>query len=1248
MFKGKFSSKHSVLVNSATQNIGARFRVSVSPRWCLAVPFILTLGLFSLLYLSLPTSMSGRAAVAGTISGEIITHTTWLAAESPYVVTGDVTVNPGIRLEIEPGVNVAFDGNYAIHVLGTLIAIGTESQPIRFTSNQASPAAGDWAMLDFRTEGEYGVMEHTIVEYGGNSARYGVGCPSAALCVSIPTFTLNESTVQHNASRGVVLVQSNADITNNTFDDNESEAILMHACNHNIGGCRPTIASNTISNHQRAILRQGAFDPILLNNTATSNDINGIVMQQNASFAGDNHWYADDLPYVVQWSVTVGHPQEHASLTIEPGTVVKFAPATSLTFAYSATVTATGTADQPITFTSLRDDSLGGDTNNDGGATTPSPGDWHLVATSGAGVTASFEHAVFHYGGGWAATGAILGVDIDSTATIRSCEVSHSARHGIFVWRGAHARIEGNVIQNNAMSGIEVSTVGDVLIDSNRILDNTENGIYVYEGHPRVQNNFFQGNAIAVKVNCNPKSGRDCAPVISPHNRFVDSGQEAIRNLAPRDLCVDALENWWGDETGPQDTSSESDACGLVDNPGAGAPVSDGVDYSIWEGGMARPMIAQPGCGTTALSQPTFFGRSLAGSTVSFYDGDTLLGQTTADSDHTFTWTPTEALTDGEHTITAQGTLGDETSLPSQELPLTVDSTLFFDPVGVRISYDFHGEIYSQGMLDETGCASPYGDLNNPLWMRPGTMMTVTVPFRMPVETTSTLAIPHLYTPPHQKDTSTSDYIQQGDEILVTFVNESDETITHLRYSAVKKGIGPDQDMPYTKSIKLKYAIGPKETLTQLLPVGGYDKINFLLESNPGVSYGCLDNWKPDLNRDIEILTDTVHTVDIVNNTGRYIRKFYIVSDYTFHQQTSGGSYVSPSEPLLNSDTLTFSLPRARVDDNYWVVMEDAQDRIHFRRGYWPIEDEEKIFVTFDPSKPGSELTLRNDTGDDIWYLYLYRHNKDVDPFNPNDYVKQGLELGAFFRDLNRIEGPIINKDGDLKIFLEPSDADHRYSLVALDKDGKYLSSRKNFWIEVKNPTFRRLVKECKPPGKLQWCPLDPGKIPEDIIEKYFKRVPQPELESSEGVPDLVSFSASIEVKPGKILLVTCEDGKTEKDTQAGEVLIDPDGYVYDAAQGIEVVIQGATVTCDMYDEDYQAWERWPAELYESQINPQVTGSDGYYAFFVPPGLYQVKATAFGYDPHTSPDIRVIDEVVHYNIPMTGGGGALLLPFVVR
>jgi hypothetical protein len=87
-----------------------------------------------------------------------------------------------------------------------------------------------------------------------------------------------------------------------------------------------------------------------------------------------------------------------------------------------------------------------------------------------------------------------------------------------------------------------------------------------------------------------------------------------------------------------------------------------------------------------------------------------------------------------------------------------------------------------------------------------------------------------------------------------------------------------------------------------------------------------------------------------------------------------------------------------------------------------------------------------------------------------------------------------------------------------------------------------------------------------------------------------------------------------------------------------------------MYDEDYQTWSRWPAELFESQINPQVTESDGYYAFFVPPGLYRVSASAPGYTTHTSPDILVVNEIVHYNIPLQPSGQEemIFLPIIQR
>jgi hypothetical protein len=158
-------------------------------------------------------------------------------------------------------------------------------------------------------------------------------------------------------------------------------------------------------------------------------------------------------------------------------------------------------------------------------------------------------------------------------------------------------------------------------------------------------------------------------------------------------------------------------------------------------------------------------------------------------------------------------------------------------------------------------------------------------------------------------------------------------------------------------------------------------------------------------------------------------------------------------------------------------------------------------------------------------------------------------------------------------------------------------------------------------------------------------------------VDGFAECSASSAVTASELVLDLCytppEDTPTGWELAVGAIKIDPDGYVYNADLGMSTKVPDATVTCEVYDEDYQAWSEWPAAFYEEQINPQLTASDGYYAFFVPPGLYRVSASAPGYAGHTSPDIQVVDEIVHYNIPLEPTGevppsGKLFLPMISR
>jgi len=111
--------------------------------------------------------------------------------------------------------------------------------------------------------------------------------------------------------------------------------------------------------------------------------------------------------------------------------------------------------------------------------------------------------------------------------------------------------------------------------------------------------------------------------------------------------------------------------------------------------------------------------------------------------------------------------------------------------------------------------------------------------------------------------------------------------------------------------------------------------------------------------------------------------------------------------------------------------------------------------------------------------------------------------------------------------------------------------------------------------------------------------------------------------------------------------LIDPDGYVYDAEQGPDYRLAGATVTCyELIDEDNDLWQVWNAAIWE-QVNPQTTAADGYYSFFTLPGKYKVHVTAPGYWEYESPVLTVVDAPVHHNV-----GLRLIryvyLPLVVR
>lgn len=97
----------------------------------------------------------------------ICTDTNWTTANSPYVVSGNLTVNSGATLSIEPGVSVLFNQGAGITVNGRLLAEGTAQNKILFTRNTG---ATSWDQLFFAASPSTSRVVHAEMRYYASSA----------------------------------------------------------------------------------------------------------------------------------------------------------------------------------------------------------------------------------------------------------------------------------------------------------------------------------------------------------------------------------------------------------------------------------------------------------------------------------------------------------------------------------------------------------------------------------------------------------------------------------------------------------------------------------------------------------------------------------------------------------------------------------------------------------------------------------------------------------------------------------------------------------------------------------------------------------------------------------------------------------------------------------------------------------------------------------------------------------------------
>ena len=380
----------------------------------------------------------GQTNVSGTIDG------VWTLAGSPYILTGDITIQNGDSLIIEPGVEIRFpDYNFDLLVQGTLIAQGNAIDSIFFNgiSNiSGSSNSTHGGQLRFYSSSSSSILEFVVLDSLGDSST----SPQAILAES-SSLTITNSTIKNSENRGIRVISGNApSITFCNFENN-NKAIYLD------GTIGALVENNTFFGNSRDI----DSAPAALANVKNNDNTN--IYIRSGTISNTIEWARPGLNsiYLLVGDVTVGTGD---SLILNPGTEIQFGD-----FSYdlniSGTLIAQGTPSDSIFFQGV--ENTGSNSNS----------------THGGNIRfwSSSENSILDY------------VVIDQMGD------ASTSPQGVLI-ESSSINIDHSFIRNCENRGIRITSGTDPQISNSRIEDNNR-GIYI-NGGCRIsgQNNVFANN----------------------------------------------------------------------------------------------------------------------------------------------------------------------------------------------------------------------------------------------------------------------------------------------------------------------------------------------------------------------------------------------------------------------------------------------------------------------------------------------------------------------------------------------------------------------------------------------------------------------------------------------------------------------------------------------------------------------------------------------------------------------------------
>jgi hypothetical protein len=244
-----------------------------------------------------------RSLAQTPVSGGIYSNTTWSLANSPYVMTGDIVVFPGVTLTIEPGVEVLVretptpGSEYYLETRGTINMVGQPGARILFRAENALTQVGAWSGIRVKSS-QGGVLNADYVSISNAIFAYSYDGPEP------PVFVFNDSEFRFNAyavSLGTSLIADSCTFYGNSSAISGWSVFQITNCEFDSNAAAMAVYPSSISIENSVFRRNSVginlasvpFSPMSIlnseftdNTTAVDNAGNGIV--SNCTFTGND------------------------------------------------------------------------------------------------------------------------------------------------------------------------------------------------------------------------------------------------------------------------------------------------------------------------------------------------------------------------------------------------------------------------------------------------------------------------------------------------------------------------------------------------------------------------------------------------------------------------------------------------------------------------------------------------------------------------------------------------------------------------------------------------------------------------------------------------------------------------------------------------------------------------------------------------------------------------------------------------